>query len=195
MDRLASNHHQTFSIAKQMQDKLNVCFQSAADESGVLSTTNLLGCFYIQINICRALLRCHVANARPTVQSSESMEEFVRYAREVTEQSVTNALAFARNLDSSAEVLFWPAWSPTAFTSFVNLSWLMLVTSIDSEEAKGWMKTLTDTRSELRSKSKQLPVLRLSLLRIDAIIWKGIKKTFALEKHVSDVVFEEIIND
>jgi hypothetical protein len=65
---------------------------------------------------------------------------------------------------------------------------LMAITSPDAQEAITWFRDLHIARKEMRLKSNMLPVLRLGLLRIDAIFWKGVDKVLRLQPHVKDAL-------
>ena len=84
--------------------------------------------------------------------------------------------------------MFWPHWSQVAFSCICFLNLLMAITSPDIQEATTWFRDLHMTRKEMRLKSNMLPVLRLGLLRIDALFWKGIDKVLHLQPHVQDAL-------
>jgi len=62
------------------------------------------------------------------------------------------------------------------------------MSSMDMEEALTWLRDLQTTRREMRLKSNMLPVLRLGLLRIDAIFWKGVDNVLHLQLHVQQAL-------
>lgn len=84
--------------------------------------------------------------------------------------------------------MFWPQWSQVAFSSICFLELMMAVSSPDTEEAVIWFQSLQKVRKEMRLKASMLPVLRLGLLRIDALFWKGIDKVLHLEPHIKDAL-------
>lgn len=61
---------------------------------------------------------------------------------------------------------------------------MMMISAIDAEEATYWFKCLQNLRRDMRLKADTIPCLRLGLLRIDSIFWKGIDRVFNLEDHV-----------
>lgn len=93
-------------------------------------------------------------------------------------------LDFIRQMKSEDVVGLWPLWCQTAFSSLC-FSWLLTITSSNSyEEAQTCIEHLQSTRRELRLKATSFPVLRLGLLRIDSIFWRGIDKVLRLDPHV-----------
>lgn len=189
---LALDTDKIYSIARELQDELQTWRENIShDAHGVSSTAtiNSVGYYYVHANICRAILSSHVANERRAMpDASPRRQECEQYARNVTKQCLVGAMQYFLQIEQNPEEEFWPVWAPMAFASFINLMWLMLVTSVTFDEATEWIKMLSNTRNDLRVKSKQLRVLRLALLRIDAIFWKGIEATFHLETHVAEAV-------
>lgn len=53
---------------------------------------------------------------------------------------------------------------------------MMAMSSQNTEEAISWFRDVQAARKEMRLNSNTLPVLRLGLLRIDAIYWKRVEK-------------------
>ncbi|KAJ3495084.1 hypothetical protein NLG97_g3648 [Lecanicillium saksenae] len=189
---LALDTDKTYSIARELQDELQTWRENishGAHGEGATATINSVGYYYVHANICRAILSNHVANERGAMPgASLRRQECNRYARNITKQCLVGAMHYFLQIEQNPEEDFWPVWAPMAFASFINLMWLMLVTSVSFDEATEWIKMLSSTRNDLRVKSKQLQVLRLALLRIDALFWKGIEATFQLEKHVAEAV-------
>jgi hypothetical protein len=91
--------------------------------------------------------------------------------------------------------MFWPHWSQVAFSSICFLDLMMAVSSPDTEEAVNWFRNLQKVRKEMRLKANMLPVLRLGLLRIDAIFWKGAEKVLHLQPHVKDALIISMDTD
>jgi hypothetical protein len=60
-----------------------------------------------------------------------------------------------------------------------NLALLLHVTADSSEEVQECRALLDHARRTVRLQSKSFDVLRFSLLRIDAIFWKGLDNVFA----------------
>lgn len=62
----------------------------------------------------------------------------------------------------------------------------MATSSPTFEEATTWINSLQSTRKSLRLKVASFPFLRLGLLRIDALFWRGITNVLELEQHVEE---------
>lgn len=84
--------------------------------------------------------------------------------------------------------MFWPQWSQVAFSSICFLDLMMAISSPSTEEAVNWFHRLHIVRRQMRLKANMLPVLRLGLLRIDAIYWKGVEKVIHLPPHIMDAL-------
>lgn len=191
--QLSSNLQETLGIATKIREELSIWYNNTIKSSvddAPLSVISVLGYHYTRINICRALLRCHVADGQ--LNQSPTDADMQR-ARHEAEQCLTDALLFVNKLKHDADSQFWPAWAPLAFSSIVNLMLHLLVMSSSSEEAKEKMQTVRDTREALRIRSKQLPVLRLGLLRIDSVFWKGLDQIFVLQPHIYEALGPELM--
>lgn len=68
----------------------------------------------------------------------------------------------------------------------------MAVSASSKEEALLWFQDLLATRKEMRLKSATLPILRLGLLRIDALFWKGLDKVLHLPSHVQEALVSSL---
>lgn len=60
----------------------------------------------------------------------------------------------------------------------------MVITALDEDEAVYWADCLRRVRRDMRLKAEVLPCLRLGLLRIDSIFWKGPERVLHLGDHV-----------
>lgn len=165
------------------------------NEAGSLSAIGTLGYHYVQLTIFRAIIRPFVANVGSSIDLAESTDlppinrqEVVGFARTGVRTSTTAAAKFVNNLKEEHSHIFWPQWSQVAFSSICFLDLMMAVSSPDTEEAVIWFQNLHEVRKEMRLKASMLPVLRLGLLRIDALFWKGIDKVLHLEPHVRDAL-------
>jgi hypothetical protein len=115
-------------------------------------------------------------------------QEVIGFARTGVRSSTTAAATFVKNLKEEHFHMFWPHWSQIAFSCICFLDLLMAISSSDTQEAVTWFGDLHKARKEMRLKSNMLPVLRLGLLRIDALFWKGIDKVIHLQPHVKDAL-------
>ena len=145
-----------------------------------------LGRRFVKLIISRALLRPHLsASSDNSTRNGRSNSKYLHdSARAVMLASQESFLDFIRQMKSEDIVGFWPPWCQTAFSSLC-FSWLLMIISSNTyEEAKICIEHLQSTRKELRLKATPFPVLRLGLLRIDSIFWRGIDKVLALDPHV-----------
>jgi hypothetical protein len=128
----------------------------------------------------------NVVNA--THRISRDQQEIVGFARTGVRSSTKNAAKFVKNLKEDHFHMFWPHWSQVAFSCICFLDLVMAISSPDMQEAIGWFLDLHTVRKEMRLKSNMLPVLRLGLLRIDAVFWKGVDKVLHLQPHVQEAL-------
>ncbi|KAL6799722.1 fungal-specific transcription factor domain-containing protein [Trichoderma sp. SZMC 28012] len=193
LSQLSSNIQQTLGISMKILEELSIWHNTttiSSSDDAPASVINLLAYHYTHINICRALLRCHATDGQ---SSQTSTDADMQRARHEAGRCLSNALLFVNKLKLDASSQFWPAWAPLAFSSIVNLMLHLLVMSSSSEEAKQRMQTVLDTRDSLRIRSKQLPILRLGLLRIDSVFWKGLDQIFILQPHIYEALSPEFM--
>lgn len=196
-----SNIQHTLNISKallqELSDWLQDCPRPAeSSEQDVVSLPTIctLGYHYVQMTIVRAIMRPFVANPTP-VEATDAANHVLTnhqdvngFARTGVRSSTTAASKFVKSLREEHFHMFWPHWSQVAFSCICFLNLLMAITSPDMQEATAWFRDLHMTRKEMRLKSNMLPVLRLGLLRIDALFWKGIDKVLHLQPHVQDAL-------
>ncbi|KAJ4854691.1 fungal specific transcription factor domain-containing protein [Trichoderma breve] len=193
LSQLSSNIQQTLGISMKILEELSIWHNTtiiSSSDDAPASVINLLAYHYTHINICRALLRCHATDGQSNPSSTDAD---MQRARHEAGRCLSNALLFVNKLKLDASSQFWPAWAPLAFSSIVNLMLHLLVMSSSSEEAKQRMQTVLDTRDSLRIRSKQLPILRLGLLRIDSVFWKGLDQIFVLQPHIYEALSPEFM--
>lgn len=131
---------------------------------------------YVQLIILRAELRPWLR--QHCVQPASSLERMRRCTKALSE--------VIRNLSPDKDSVFWPPWTQFAFSSVCFTLMTMAVTSPDFEEASSWISDLQSTRRCLRLKVASFPFLRLGLLRIDALFWRGISNVLHLQPHVAE---------
>ncbi|KAK1965978.1 fungal-specific transcription factor domain-containing protein [Colletotrichum sublineola] len=147
------------------------------------SSARNLALFYTQLVILRAELRPPLA---PGSQLGPDEESFTQTARRNT-KSCTRALTnVIRSLSPDTDGMFWPSWTQLVFSSICFSLMTMTISSSDFEEASAWIADLQSTRKSLRLKVASFPFLRLGLLRIDALFWRGITNVLHLETHVEE---------
>ncbi|KAH7165349.1 fungal-specific transcription factor domain-containing protein [Dactylonectria macrodidyma] len=174
MHALISNHRAPEHDFQQAQNKL----------SSMTRTILTLGYHQTVLLILRSVIRPYLSTTFE-VLNSLSLE-----SRETTrlrmKECLVEFLNFIRSLRTDDVNGFWPPWCQSAFSSICFTELLMTISSSTFDETTMWIEILQETRLQLRFKSSSLPVLRLGLLRIDAIFWRGVNKVLKLEPHVLD---------
>jgi hypothetical protein len=184
------------ALLEELSDWHQECPQQTPDQTGeavALSTICNLGFHYVQMTIFRAIMRPFVDPGSGQAPSDaenlpQTSQQVTGFARTGMRSSTVAAAKFVKNLREEHFHMFWPQWSQVAFSCICFLDLMMAITSPDIQEATAWFEDLRNARKEMRLKSNMLPVLRLGLLRIDAIFWKGIDKVLHLRPHVQDAL-------
>lgn len=154
-----------------------------------------LGYHFVRILVLRAVFRPFVnrqigsfgipPSSMPPISAAEARMN----ARLGIKACTTDAVNFIRSLkQEDSTYTFWPSWAPGVSSSLCYLLLLMVVTADDYADAAEWLRELQTLRSELRIKSRGLPVLRLGLLRIDSIFWKGVDNVINVPSHVQSAL-------
>ncbi|KAE8869289.1 hypothetical protein PTNB73_04342 [Pyrenophora teres f. teres] len=182
---LARDYEGTLRKAQTLVEELNRWYSAAIDiqcdsqdEDINLSGPLLLGGHVVKVLLFRAILRPFNV-LRSNVDTSSSTHECRelearRLSRAGAKACVASFVAFTSSLESSWIHGFWPFWCTLGWSTLCNLTLLLHVTSESPEEAQECRILLDRTRRAVRLQSKSLEILRFSLLRIDAIFWKGL---------------------
>ncbi|CAA9956767.1 fungal specific transcription factor domain protein [Pyrenophora teres f. maculata] len=182
---LARDYEGTLRKAQTLVEELNRWYSAATDiqcdsqdEDINLSGPLLLGGHVVKVLLFRAILRPFNV-LRSNVDTSSSTHECRelearRLSRAGAKACVASFVAFTSSLESSWIHGFWPFWCTLGWSTLCNLTLLLHVTSESPEEAQECRILLDRTRRAVRLQSKSLEILRFSLLRIDAIFWKGL---------------------
>jgi len=137
-----------------------------------------LGCYYTQLLILRAAV--HAQTSHPPASNTPD--------RWSPRDSLKTVLAkypdFLKTLKSDETAEHWPPWCQNAFSAFCFAMLFMFVSATTYEEALSFMELLQATRRQMRLKANAFVVVRLGLLRMDAIFWRGIDQVLKLEPHV-----------
>lgn len=154
-----------------------------------LASTVEMEYHYIHLSITRAMLRPFLQSPTNETQSSAycALREQVRSQARAC---ISAATEFVRNLSTNDREIFWPVWSATFFSSLCFQTLLMVTSSFDKDEATYYLGYLQQLRRDMRLKADALPCLRLGLLRIDSIFWKGIDTVFCLTEHARQAYLE-----
>ncbi|KAK1990903.1 fungal-specific transcription factor domain-containing protein [Colletotrichum falcatum] len=148
------------------------------------SSARSLALLYTQLVILRAELRPFLAPGSSQLAPGEAA---VAQAARTRTKNCTRALAgVVRGLSPDADGGFWPSWAQLAFSSICFSLMTMAVSSPGLEEASAWIADLQSARRSLRLKVASFPFLRLGLLRVDALFWRGIASVLHLEAHVEE---------
>ncbi|KAK7589795.1 hypothetical protein V3481_008768 [Fusarium oxysporum f. sp. vasinfectum] len=153
----------------------------SADPSNDKSMPGLsikLGYYYTQLLILRAAV--HAQNSHPSASNTSDQWSPRKSLRTVLEQYSD----FLKSLKSDETAEHWPPWCQSAFSSLCFAMLFMFVSTATYEEALSWMKLLQATRRQMRLKANAFVTIRLGLLRMDAIFWRGVDQVLKLEPHV-----------
>ncbi|KAI3585419.1 hypothetical protein IWW34DRAFT_608425 [Fusarium oxysporum f. sp. albedinis] len=137
-----------------------------------------LGYYYTQLLILRAAV--HAQNSHPSPSNTSDQWSPRKSLKTVLEQYSD----FLKSLKSDETAEHWPPWCQSAFSSLCFAMLFMFVSAATYEEALSWMKLLQVTRRQMRLKANAFVVIRLGLLRMDAIFWRGVDQVLKLEPHV-----------
>ncbi|KAF2035688.1 hypothetical protein EK21DRAFT_96347 [Setomelanomma holmii] len=176
VSELALNFRRTLDISKEPLEHLSEWHSSLIADNGdhaeqavSLTTLSTLGYHYVQMTIYHAIIRPTLDATPPSSEplhvQPEEEHDIVRFARTGVRSATTAATTFVKSLQQEHLHMFWPQWSSVS-----------------------WFKDLHATRKEMRIKSDMLPVLRLGLLRIDALFWKRIDKVLHLRSDLQQAL-------
>ncbi|CVK90798.1 related to DAL81-transcriptional activator for allantoin and GABA catabolic genes [Fusarium proliferatum] len=150
----------------------------SSNDSSMPGMAIKLGYFYIQLLILRAAV--HAQNSHPLTTTNSDQWSPRESLKTVLEQYSD----FLKTLKSDETAEHWPPWCQSAFSSLCFAMLFMFVSATTYEEALSSMKLLQATRKQMRLKANAFVVIRLGLLRMDAIFWRGVDQVLRLEPHV-----------
>ncbi|UNI16586.1 hypothetical protein JDV02_003012 [Purpureocillium takamizusanense] len=138
---------------------------------------------YTYLLLHRAAMRTfhHLEN----LDGSPHLAAQAQIVRQSTRDCTEGFHAFIKNLKAEDVNGVWPPWAQAAISSLCFTQLTMVASAPTHDEALDWIKRLQMTRTELRLKAKSFPILRLGLLRIDSIFWRGVDNVLHLQPHVS----------
>ncbi|KAF5626992.1 transcriptional regulatory [Fusarium sp. NRRL 52700] len=137
-----------------------------------------LGYYYTQLLILRAAMHAQSSHASASNTSDQWSP------RESLKTVLGQYFDFLKNLKSDETAEHWPPWCQSAFSSLCFAMLFMFVSATTYEEAFSCMELLQATRRQMRLKANAFVVIRLGLLRMDAIFWRGVDQVLKLEPHV-----------
>lgn len=135
-----------------------------------------LGQYYIRLLILRARIHSTASETETPVQLKQSRSSLRKVLEDFHD--------FVKTLKSDETAQYWQPWCQSAFSSLCFGMLFMFVSSPDFDEAFSFIKLLEMTRRHMRLKANAFVVLRLGLLRTDAIFWRGLDQVLRLEPHV-----------
>ncbi|KAL6400982.1 putative transcriptional regulatory protein C25B8.11 [Ilyonectria robusta] len=186
---LADNPQAGLDIANKLMENLDPKYRadsqlSQTNPPSMLRTIISQGHHQTVLLILRSTIRPFLSTTPVNSSTYESKETL----RMRMKDCLINFSSFISTLKTDDVNGFWPPWCQSAFSSLCFTQLLMAVSSPTYDEATSWIHILQQTRRQLRLKSSSLPVLRLGLLRIDSIFWRGVDKVLKLEPHVADAL-------
>ncbi|KAF5533249.1 transcriptional regulatory [Fusarium mexicanum] len=137
-----------------------------------------LGYYYVQLLTLRAAM--HAQDSHRSVYNNSDQWSPRKSLKTVLEQYSD----FLKTLKSDETAEHWPSWCQSAFSSLCFAMLFMFVSATTYEEALSSMELLQATRKQMRLKANAFVVIRLGLLRMDAIFWRGVDQVLKLEPHV-----------
>lgn len=180
---IAHNPDYALPVVEELSNSLPDLADNQARSGNALTTLEYLGYQYVKLLIVRAVSR--PAANRATDASYSNVDPI---SRNMLRNAALEFVSFVQSIRTDDAQVFWPPWCPTVFSTLCFTLLSAVVTSRDENEAAEWLAILQKTRRDLRLKATTLPVLRLGLLRIDAVFWRGLDKVLRLEPHVQTAV-------
>lgn len=162
-----------------------------SDSSPMWNTIMSLAHHFTALTTLRATLRTFIHDDSGDNDRSGANFEHSLVLRMNMESCVNDFSEYVRGLKPEESTGLWPPWCQTAFSSLLFTSLMMIVSSPSQNEAARFIKQLQITRKQIRLKATSLAVLRLGLLRIDAVFWRGPQQVMDLSRHVKSA-FEEL---
>ncbi|KAK1724383.1 fungal-specific transcription factor domain-containing protein [Colletotrichum acutatum] len=179
---LTNNHERTSVLTKSLLQSLSSIAGPANSESNSQRSAQL----YVRMIILRAGLRPVLVQSTTDHNLSEreaSMAEELKQSMRDCTRGLSNVV---KSLSSDTDNVFWPSWTQLIFSSICFTQMTMAISSHNHQEAFGWITDLQSTRQSLRLKVVSFSFLRLGLLRIDALFWRGLTDVLHLEEHVKE---------
>lgn len=189
VDSLAADFRKTLRTAHPIMSDLGNWYngldlieQNADDEHEAPNPAILLlGYHVVKMWVLRATARpFHRLEEQLAEATAESraMHEAWCHLRLAMERSTVAFASFTAELDSGRIHAFWPFWSASAWSGAGQMCTVLLLMSSTTEETQRAKNMLDRLRRILRLQAKSLSILRLPLLRLDSIYWKGFESCF-----------------
>ncbi|KAH8901115.1 hypothetical protein GQ53DRAFT_814596 [Thozetella sp. PMI_491] len=148
---------------------------------------------FSKLMVCRALFRpFHNADSDYMVLGRDEDIEALEHLRIGARRTSTAFSNFTAQLSNRNFCAPWPFWSVTAWAAMVNMWLTLLVTARTDEEARMCKASLDRVRQVLRLQSRSFGFLRLALLRLDAVYWKGFSYMYRLSPCAERIIGEGV---
>ncbi|KAG9258126.1 fungal-specific transcription factor [Emericellopsis atlantica] len=185
---IANDPRYALSIIEPLLESLSPVPSNLSENDSPLATVQSLGHHYVRLLTIRAASRPAVQTSATQRDNSMASSEMDPNVAELLREAAYDFVQFIKSIKTDAMQVFWPPWCPAVFSTLCFTLLSAVVTSSDETEATSWLALLQTTRRELRIKATTLPVLRLGLLRIDAVFWRGLDNVLRLKPHVHAAV-------
>ncbi|KAK8081341.1 transcriptional regulatory [Apiospora saccharicola] len=181
--KLSTSVNDTMGAAHPILDQLTSLRQYIAPEA----ITELLGCLYAELMVLRAMSRPWLVNKDSTSTTNDSATATIYDQVRLRTRECTKQLSeLVCRLGPEHTAIFWPPWSQMAFSSLFQTQMTMAISSRDAKEASVWIGDLMTARKGARLRIQSFPQLRLGLIRIDSLFWRGIENLLHLTPHVRE---------
>lgn len=200
MDNLSTGYEKVIAIAEPILEdiaSMNIAMHPVSAASTSMERKHIaradrifgMSYHYLYSSITRALLRPFLQDSARVSQPPEYLVAR-KQARLKTKEGLSDTVRFIHSLSHNDLEIMWPAWSATAFSSICFQILLMATSGTEAEDAAYWVTCLQQVRRDMRLKADVLHCLRLGLLRIDSIFWKGPDNVLHLDEHVRQAFFD-----
>ncbi|KAK1675478.1 fungal-specific transcription factor [Colletotrichum godetiae] len=180
VNNLAKSNDKTCVLTKPLLQNLS----SVAVQADSTTNSHRLAHLYVRMIILRAVLRPVLVQSSTDYKSSEERASPMEEEREAMRDCTHGLSDVIKILSSDTDNVFWPSWTQLIVSSICFTQMTMAISSHSYQEAFDWITDLQSTRKSLRLKVASFSFLRLGLLRIDALFWRGLANVFHLEEHI-----------
>lgn len=155
-----------------------------------------LGHHFIKLLIFKAASRSllHEHDDRNSDLDADARPEARHFSRSGSQGATSAAAEYIGSLNQEHCDMFWPHWTQSAFASVCFVQLTMALSSTSRDEAISWFRELADLRKKMRVRSRAMPILRLGLLRMDSIFWKGPKTVLTMTEPVLQAFHAVFVN-
>ncbi|KAK1624728.1 fungal-specific transcription factor domain-containing protein [Colletotrichum phormii] len=177
---LAKSNDKTTVLTKPLLQSLS----SVSVLAGSTTNSQRLAYLYVRMIILRAGLRPVLVQGSTGYNASDERANPMEEQREAMRDCTRGLSDVVKSLSSDTDNVFWSSWTQLIVSSICFTQMTMAISSHTYQEASDWITDLQSTRKSLRLKVASFSFLRLGLLRIDALFWRGLANVFHLEAHI-----------